>query len=170
MDQIAVGCMDLDQVKTGGQGPLGSRFPSGDDLVNFPWLEFDRLLPALFERQGAGANWGLGAPTLVCAPCLAPCVGELDANGRTFCLNQPDHTGQRLYLPVVPQAQVPLADAPAWLNGRGLGEQQPTSTDSASQVVSHVPICRAPVALGRVHDHGGHYDTVTKLKSPQGQR
>jgi hypothetical protein len=154
MVQVAVSGVDLDGVKPGFLGPHGGQPPGSDDLVDLGRGQLIRQTPAIVKGQRAGCDGRAWTLPLVGAPGLSPCVGQLDADGGSFGVNQAHDTGQWLDQAILPQAQVIGADAAPRLDGGGFGDQQAHPAYSPSPVVGQVPIGGQAILGGGVHAHG----------------
>jgi hypothetical protein len=149
VQQIAVGGVELDDVKADGQRTLGGPFEGADHVSGL--LDAERMWDGVAIRvgdrtradNGPAAKGGIDRAAAFPGPGgagLASGMGELDA-GNSAVMRQEAHDWcERFGLGVVPDAEVFRADAPARLDRGGLGEDQRSTADGAAAQMDEVPI------------------------------
>ena len=103
------------------------------------------------------------------AGALAPRMGELDADRhRRNLAHAGQHTGQRRLGGVVVQAQVAQRDAPGWLDGCRLQDQQAGARQRQSTEVDEMPV-GGLAFVGGVLAHRRDHDAVGKGQRADGK-
>ncbi len=180
MQQVAVRCVELDDVETGLVRASGGVDEGVHDVVDVGerhgagrcvTVEGDRgraesLPTACVDGHAAGGLTREGAV----GRRLASGVRELDSDLRAVRVDGVDDAAPCGHLVVVPQAGVLGADAPLGRDGGGLRQHEPETTDSARRVVDEVPRGRDTVArLAAVLTHRREPDAVAELDVAQGE-
>ena len=178
MQQIAVGRMDLDDLKAGRQCPPSRGFERVDDSMDTGFVESQRGWIGVMKRNGAGADDVPAAlPRLQRRAAkpgkimtgFATRVRELNANGGTLRTDESSDTSQRFGVCIGPDSHVAGRNATVPRDGSRLDHDQRHSARRSTSQVYQVPIIRHAL-LGTVLTHGRHDDSIAELESTNGQR
>ena len=180
VEEVPVGAVELHEVHAGLHGTAGRGGERGHDVVDALLVQRDGLGEAR-EGDGGGAH-GLPAPVLrrdgpagvLGAPGglragLASRVGELHANGRALLVGEVHDPHEGVPLLVVPQSQVPVADAALGHDGARLHHHGPRPTGGERSVVHEVPVGGHAVLPERgVLAHGRDPQPVADREAAEG--
>ncbi|MNR07667.1 hypothetical protein D3C85_1237970 [compost metagenome] len=171
--------MQLDQIEPGPVGAFGGIDKGRDHPVHARLIQRRGRVPVGLEGLGRGRE---GLPGLVggggaaavdprrIGRGLAPCVSQLDADGRIrIGADVADDPGEGGFLFVVPQAGVSPGNAPGRLDAGGLDHHQSGAGQGHAADVLGVPGLGHAVH-GRILAHGGDDDAVLQRQRPDGAR
>ena len=171
VDQVAVGTVDFNDLKTSGQRTAGCGGEGGDKVLHFWNGERVGNRVAFAEGDGAGGdnlpavggsgwNGGAAIPGEL-ATGFAAGMGELDGGNGALGLQKSRDAGEGGYLVVRPEAEVAVGDSPAGLDGSGLDNHKAGTTGGAAAEVHQMPVVGEAINA-RVLAHGRDGNPVWK--------
>ena len=169
VNQVAVGGVDLDEVKAGGEGAMRGLGEGVDDGVDSGLIEGLRYCVAGGEGDGAGRD-GLPAAFLGRWSSRSPAngrrhagfaagVGELDSGTHALRVDEASDALQVGNVRVFPDAQVGGRDAAFRDDGGGLKHDEACAALGAAAEVDKMPVVGEAVLRG-VLAHGRDADAV----------
>ena len=169
VDEIAVGAVDFDDLKPGGEGAARGGDERFDQRFDFGGGEGVGDGVAFAEGDGAGGydlpavglrgGDGLAAVPGEIATGFAAGVGELDAGDGALGLEKIDDAAERSDVVVLPDAEVAVGDAAGRFDGSGFHDDEAGAADGAGAEMDEVPIAGEAID-GGVFAHGGDCDAV----------
>ena len=178
MEQVAVSCVDFNEVKTGGEGALSGGGKCADDGVDVcliqglrdsvvgrerNWTGSDRLPPAFFGREQAITDEGRGHGG------FASCVGELNACADALSVDERCDALEAGDVLVLVNAEIAGGDAALGHDRGGLKHDEAGSALGTAPEVDHVPVVGEAVFCG-VLAHGRDADAVGEGDGPKLKR
>lgn len=179
VDEIAVGAVDFDDLKTGGKGTAGG---GGESVYQgFDFGAGERVWDgvAIAEGDGAGGDDlpavglaggdGEAAVPGEFAAGFAAGVGELNGGDGALGFEEGDDAAEGFNMRVAPESEVAEGDAAGGFNGGGLDHDEPCAAGGAGAEVDEMPIVGEAID-GGVFAHGGDGDAVGEGDTADGQR
>lgn len=183
-DEVAVGAVNLNQVKAGLDGSQRRLTEALDQAPDVVDAQLGRRGVVLGKRNRTRANDLVGPPAVLLArerlvggaadprrqgARLAARVGNLDAGLGVLAVDVVYDPAQRLHLRVLPEARVLGRDAAARLGGRGLDHDDAGAVEGELAQVHEVVVGEVAVG-GAVLAHGRDDEAVVQLEGPHAQR
>src|SRR5438034_3225068 len=179
MNQVSMSRMNLNHLEAGFAGATCRLRERSDDLLNAVACERVRHGITVGERQRARGHDLLPSPCMfgnrsVTRPRpvragFAASVRQLHAGDTALRMNEPDDSGQRLYVIVTPDAKILRADAALGKNRRGLGKHQSRPAHRAAAQMDEMPVVGVAVNTG-VLAHRRDEHTVRKRETTNRER
>ena len=160
VDQIAVGCVNFNHIKSCFFGSNRTIPECLNGFIDFFCCHRCRCFVLIVESNRARCL------DVTVNSRFSPCMSQLNACFCTICFHQSDDFSLTVDMGIIPNAKVPRGNASNWLDCSRFGDDQPDTPNCARRIMDTVPIGDMAIFfIALIHAHRGHNDAVLEMDS-----